>query len=87
MPPSFAFAIDLLRLKGIVDFGDGPVHVESVFDRWTEQPATARQPRFGLTLIGWKITAQELTGVFRPALTPPIVSLENGSPLSEVEEY
>ncbi len=65
----------LLRLKGIVDFGDGPVLVEAVFDQLTERPSTVRQPRFGLTLIGWKTTAEELAETFRPALPPPIVSL------------
>jgi G3E family GTPase len=68
----------LLRLKGIVDFGQGPVVVEGVFDHLSERPATTEQPRFGLTLIGWKITAEQLAETFRPALPPPVVSLDMG---------
>ena len=56
----------LLRLKGIVDFGDGPVLVEGVFDTLTERPFQGAHPRFGITVIGWKITAEEMTQAFAP---------------------
>ncbi len=58
----------LLRLKGILDFGDGPVLVESVFDALTECPFVGQRPRFGITVIGWKVTVDELTRVFAPVL-------------------
>lgn len=69
----------LLRLKGIVDFGTGPVLVESVFDTLGERPFTGTRPRFGITVIGWKITAEELTHAFAPALHAtniPLVQLK-----------
>ena len=73
----------LLRLKGIVDFGDGPVLVESVFDTLSECPFQGEQPRFGITVIGWKTTAEELTRAFAPALrstSVPLVQLKWDGP-------
>jgi G3E family GTPase len=73
----------LLRLKGIVDFGDGPVLVESVFDTLSECPFQGAQPRFGITVIGWKTTAEELTRAFAPALRStslPLVQLMSSGP-------
>ncbi len=61
----------LLRLKGIVDFGDGPVLVEGVFDTLTQRPFQGAHPRFGITVIGWKITAEEITQAFAPAIRAP----------------
>lgn len=58
----------LLRLKGIVDFGAGPVLVESVFDTLSEGPFQGPQPRFGITVIGWRTTAEELTQAFASVL-------------------
>ena len=68
----------LLRLKGIVDFGDGPTLVEGVFDTLTERPFQGERPRYGVTVIGWKITAEEMTRVFSPAIRPvdaPLVQI------------
>ncbi len=65
----------LLRLKAIVDFGDGPQLVEGVFDTLTERPFQGEHPRFGITLIGWKITAEEMTRAFAPAIRSPSVPL------------
>jgi hypothetical protein len=65
----------LLRLKGIVDFGDGPVLVEGVFDTLTERPFQGAHPRFGITVIGWKITAEEMTRVFSAAIRSAAVPL------------
>jgi G3E family GTPase len=73
----------LLRLKAIVDFGDGPLLVEGVFDTLTERPFQGEHPRFGLTLIGWKITAEEMTRAFAPAIRPtsvPLVQLKWDGP-------
>lgn len=61
----------LLRLKGIVDFGEGPVLVEGVFDVLTERPFQGNLPRFGITVIGWKITAEEMTSAFAAAIRSP----------------
>lgn len=61
----------LLRLKGIVDFGNGPVLVEGVFDTLTQRPFQGEHPRFGITVIGWKITAEEMTHVFSAAIRAP----------------
>jgi len=55
-------------LKGIVDFGAGPVLVEGVFDTLTERPFAGEQPRFGITVIGWKITAEDMMRAFAPAI-------------------
>lgn len=65
----------LLRLKGIVDFGDGPVLVEGVFDTLTERPFRGGHPRFGITVIGWKITAEEMIQAFAAAIRAPDVPL------------
>jgi G3E family GTPase len=74
----------LLRLKAIVDFGDGPRLVEGVFDTLTERPFEGEHPRFGITLIGWKITAEELTRAFACAIrstSVPLVQLKWDGPL------
>jgi G3E family GTPase len=71
----------LLRLKGVIDFGDGPVLVEGIFDALTERPFAGAQPRFGITVIGWKITAEDLMHAFAPAIRPdnaPLVQLSLG---------
>ncbi len=65
----------LLRLKGIVDFGDGPVLVEGVFDTLAERPFQGNHPRFGITVIGWKITAEEMTRAFAAAICSTNVPL------------
>ncbi|TWU62471.1 CobW family GTP-binding protein [Crateriforma conspicua] len=65
----------LLRMKGIVNFGDGPRLLESVFNSVTERPYTAKNPRYGLTVIGWKITADEIRSALHPAVTPPVVTI------------
>jgi G3E family GTPase len=73
----------LLRLKGIVDFGDGPVLVEGVFETLTERPFQGEHPRFGITVIGWKITAEEMTRAFAPAIRAtnvPLVQLQWNGP-------
>ena len=66
----------LLRLKGIVDFGEGPVLVESVFGQLSECPLNDLPSHFGVTLIGWKITAEALGQVFRSAMLSEIVPLK-----------
>lgn len=71
----------LLRLKGIVDFGQGPVLVEGVFDTLTERPFAGQQPRFGITVIGWKITAEDMMRAFAPAIraaNTPLVQISFG---------
>jgi hypothetical protein len=68
----------LLRLKGIVDFGDGPVIVESVFGRVSDRPCGTAKPRFGLTAIGWKISGDALSAALTPvfgAAPPGLVGL------------
>jgi G3E family GTPase len=73
----------LLRLKGIVDFGDGPTLIEGVFDTLTERPFQGEHPRFGITVIGWKITAEEMTNAFAPAIRStnlPLVQLKWDGP-------
>ena len=57
---------NLLRMKGYVDFGRGPVFVESVFGEISESPFdenSADAPKrwkYGLTAIGWQITTDQL---------------------------
>jgi len=68
----------LLRLKGIVDFGDGPVLLESVFGMITESPVATNNPRYGVTAIAWKTGNQTLTQELGPALNldvAPLVSI------------
>lgn len=72
----------LLRLKGVVDWGDGPVLVEGVFDQLTERPFRGEEPRFGITVIGWRTTAEQLTQAFAPTLQRtdiPLVNLTLGN--------
>jgi hypothetical protein len=57
--------------------------VEGVFDTLTERPFEGEHPRFGITLIGWKITAEELTRAFAPAIrstSVPLVQLKWNGP-------
>ncbi|WP_197231474.1 CobW family GTP-binding protein [Novipirellula artificiosorum] len=61
----------LLRLKGVIDMGGGPVLVESVFDSFSEKPAPKAASRFGITVIGWKTTAEHLSDLFSESLEPP----------------
>lgn len=71
----------LLRLKGVVDWGDGPMLVEGVFDQLTERPFQGEEPRFGITIIGWRTTAEQLTKAFAPTLQRtdvPLVDLTLG---------
>jgi G3E family GTPase len=60
----------LLRLKGVVDFGAGPVLVESVFGRVTERPLDAKPARPGTTAVGWGIAKAELRQALEPAFVP-----------------
>lgn len=51
----------LLRAKGAVDFGDGPVLVETVFQRVDEQPASAASARrTGYTVIVQGLEKEEV---------------------------
>ena len=61
-------------MKGYVDFGQGPVFVESVFGETSETPVDPedesqsaegqggrpRRWRYGLVAIGWRISADQL---------------------------
>jgi len=76
----------LLRLKGIVDFGGGPVLVEGVFDTLIERPFTGEQPRFGITVIGWKVTADELTRALAPAIRATSLPLAALAPRDSAAE-
>ena len=58
----------LLRLKGIIDLGNGPVLLESVFQSVTERPVEKGNPEFGLTAIGWKISQDDLSSAMQTAL-------------------
>ena len=60
----------LLRLKGIVDLGEGPRLVESVFGSYSEKPVQESAARFGLTAIGWKIEQAALQAALEHALEP-----------------
>lgn len=60
-----------LRLKGIVDFREGPVLVEGVFDKLSERPFQGEHPRFGITVIGWKVTAEAIAEASHPQFAGP----------------
>lgn len=57
----------LLRLKGVVDFGDGPCLVEAVFGDYAESAWSGGDYRPGITAIGWRIAREQLAGTFAPA--------------------
>jgi hypothetical protein len=67
----------LLRLKGVVDFGSGPVLVESVFGYYQETRVEdmARSP--GITAIGGKIGCEKPSGILSPCIrsTDNLISL------------
>jgi G3E family GTPase len=65
----------LLRLKGVVDFGEGPCLVESVFGTFTERPIEGKKVRYGTTALGWKIPKAELSQVLEAAFLPDAESL------------
>jgi G3E family GTPase len=55
----------LLRLKGNVNFSDGPAFVETVFDRIIEKPlCDALGPATAFTAIAWKTTKEDLISAF-----------------------
>lgn len=57
----------LLRLKGYVDFGDGPVFVEVAGEAFTIKSHLRREGGTAFTAIGWEVTAEELTRNFERA--------------------
>ena len=59
---------NLLRLKGHVDFGEGPVFVETVFGMRHETPLDAPPSRFGFAAIGWNVTEATLQNLFSKAI-------------------
>ena len=65
----------LLRLKGVVDFGEGPRLVESVFGSISERPIETENPRYGTTALGWKIPKAELSKTLETAFFPDVKSL------------
>ena len=65
----------LLRLKGVVDLGEGPRLVESVFGVFTEQQLGKERVRYGTTALGWKIPKAELLQAFEAAFLPDAESL------------
>ena len=70
-----ALGENLLRLKGIVDFGAGPCLVESVFGTLTERPVELASTRPGTTALGWKIEADALSRTLAEAFVPDAESL------------
>jgi hypothetical protein len=58
----------LLRLKGIVDFGQGSVLVESVFGSYEETSVSHPATSPGVTAIGWNIEAQQLRATLAPCI-------------------
>lgn len=65
----------LLRLKGIVSFGDGPCLVESVFGAVTYSPFNEEKARYGTTALGWKIPKADLSRTLESAFLPDTESL------------
>lgn len=65
----------LLRLKGVVNFGEGPRLVESVFGTVTERPMEEENVRYGTTALGWRIPKAELSLALEPAFLPEPESL------------
>lgn len=55
----------LLRLKGNVNFADGPAFIETVFDRVVEKPlCNDLGSPTAFTAIAWKVPKEELATVF-----------------------
>jgi G3E family GTPase len=59
---------NILRLKGQVDFGDGPVFVEVVNEVLQEKPAVAGRPGTRFVVVAWNMRQAELEGAFQAAL-------------------
>ena len=73
----------LLRLKGVVNFGEGPCLVESVFGSCSERGIDHANPRYGTTALGWNISQHELAAVLKPAFLPEpktLVQISSVSP-------
>ena len=70
-----SFGERLLRLKGVVDLGEGPRLVESVFGAVTERTLGEERVRYGTTALGWKIPKAELVRVLEAAFLPDAESL------------
>lgn len=54
----------LLRMKGFVNFGDGPVLVEAVFDKTVEQPAPSGIVSPALTVITFDLPKEAVSSLF-----------------------
>ena len=65
----------LLRLKGIVDFGEGPCLMESVFGTVNCHPLVKGQARYGITALGWRISKDELCRTLESAFLAGAKSL------------
>jgi G3E family GTPase len=65
----------LLRLKGVVEFDEGPCLVESVFGTVTERPMEEENVRYGTTALGWKIPKAKLSQALEAAFLPDVESL------------
>ncbi len=59
----------LLRLKGTVDFGDGPRFVEVVCGRLTEADPPAGATGTAFTAIGWQVSRETLSERFEACVT------------------
>lgn len=60
----------ILRLKGHVDFGEGPRFVEVVVDEYREKAPSSDAPATGFTVIAWKKGPGEIRTRFEKALGP-----------------
>jgi G3E family GTPase len=58
----------ILRLKGHLDFGEGPRFVEVVVDEYQERPATPNARTTGFTVIAWKKGPGEIRARIEEAL-------------------
>lgn len=65
----------LLRLKGIVDLGEGPCLMESVFGAVAYRPVEEGRTRYGTTALGWKISKDELSRMLESAFLADTESL------------
>lgn len=65
----------LLRLKGIIEFGEGPCLMESVFGAVTCRPLEVEETRYGTTALGWKISKAELSRTLESAFLASTKSL------------
>lgn len=59
---------NLLRLKGHVDFGEGPLFVETVLGMRRETRLEKRPAQFGFAAIGWNVTEATLKNLFSKAI-------------------